>query len=309
MNSSDWLLKYLTCPLLTNVCSDKLEFDAGLLRCGCGALYGYFSDVPYLRPIDNRQLPQKEIDGKYQEEMFVNMFALRQYGLLLRKIKELDGYRQIFDIQGGAENFYQTLLAAIHSYLGQAEVIVDIGCGTGRLTGEMAKASRSTKVIGIDYSSAMVSKAEQIILSSVDSEIIFPIRMSKIISINVSTFGWGLDNCAFIVGDGQYVPIKKATVDIATCINVFHRLADPKSLLSSVKRILKSNGILLVSNSYDWKEEFTPRDKWFDQFDSLLDFSEWQKLAEIDGIIYVTPTYNRKFDLAVNQIGIYRKIL
>lgn len=154
----------------------------------------------------------------------------------------------------------------------------------------------------------MILKAKQIIQSPNGTDITFPIRTSKLQTIDASISCWGLDNCTFIVADGQSIPIRDSTMDIVTCVNVFHRVVKPKTLLFSIKRILKPRGVLLVSNSYDWKEEFTPRDEWFDCFDSLLDPADWKKMAEIDGILYVTPTYNRKFDLAINHVQVFKKI-
>ena len=307
IRNHDWLLQYLRCPLFTSNCSETLKQVQDGLQCECGAIYDADSGALCIRPIDHYR-SSKQVNDKYQEDMFVNMFALRQYGPLIRRNDASSDIRQIFDIRGGAENFYQTLLGFIHSYVPQAKMIADIGCGTGRLAGEIAKINESVHVIGMDYSPAMVVRANQIIQSQEGDEITFPIRTSKIVSTNALIKGWGLSNCAFVVADGQYTPLRDSVADIVTCINVFHRVANPSLLFDSIKRVLKLDGILLVSNSYDWKEEFTPRDKWFDQFDSLLDPAEWQKLAEIDGILYVTPTYNRKFDLTVNHIQLFRRI-
>ena len=308
MNSYDWLLNYLICPLFTSKCSYKLEPVSGELQCGCGAVYGIHPGTLQLRPIDNRKTASQDPDGKYQEQMFVNMFVLRQYGSWVRTDIAAPDYRQTLDIRGGAENFYQTLLAVIHPYVSGVDMIADVGCGTGRLAGELGKISRQAKVIGFDYSPAMVSRAAQIIQSPQGEDVVFPIRTSKLHSVSAFIEGWGLDNCAFIVADGQFLPLQKSVADVVTCTNVFHRVASPATLLSSISRILKPGGVFLVSNSYDWKEEFTPRERWFDCFDSLINPSEWRKLAEVDGIIYVTPTYNRKFDLAVNHVEVFKKI-
>ncbi len=97
--------------------------------------------------------------------------------------------------------------------LAPGQVILDLGCGTGKLSGELASAGAA--VIGVDSSSEMVEKA----------------RSSH-------------PALEFIVADATKLPFCNR-FDIIFSNAVFHWIPDQDALLSSVLRALKPGGVLL----------------------------------------------------------------
>jgi trans-aconitate 2-methyltransferase len=101
------------------------------------------------------------------------------------------------------------------------ECILDIGCGTGRLTGEIA-AQPGISVVGLDPSAAMLREA---------------VRHNR-----------GLDGRPrprFVRGDGAALPFTDA-FDAVFSAATFHWIPDHDRLFTSVFRALKKSGRLLA---------------------------------------------------------------
>lgn len=98
-------------------------------------------------------------------------------------------------------------------------VVLDIGCGVGRL--EYSLSTKVKKCIGIDVAPSMVSLARKHVSAK---------------------------NCQFIVGDGMSLSgIKAGTVDLVFSIIVFQHMPETSfdSYLEESKRVLKKGGALL----------------------------------------------------------------
>lgn len=236
----------------------------------------------------------------------------RQYGHLVQ-ISHEDPFKyddrtfsRIVDIKGGGEIFYQTLLGLMAHHIQKKMTVLDIGCGTGRMTAEFARFGIDL-AIGIDYSAVMVEKAARILCSERSSSIGFKVRSSRSHLLDATIEGWGLKNCAFLIADAQYLPIKNDSIDIIACINVLHRVKDPRKIITNLERVLKNNGILIMSNSYDWSVEYTSPEMWFDDTSQLMDKMVWKIENEIDGVPYITGIYNRKLSLTFNHVQVFRK--
>jgi ArsR family transcriptional regulator len=113
----------------------------------------------------------------------------------------------------------RTELFALVGLLDDSLVIGDLGCGTGQLAEVMAPFVK--QVIAVDESSAMLKAAKA--------------RLST------------LENVELRAGSIEEIPIDANTLDVAVLSLVLHYVADPVSVLTDVRRTLKSkNGKLLL---------------------------------------------------------------
>lgn len=102
------------------------------------------------------------------------------------------------------------------------KLILDVGCGTGRFSTEIAK--KGAKVLALDFSNAMLNILEQKSASLGLEEKIYPIR-----------------------ADARAIPIKEASVDGCICINFIQLVNSYKEVISEISRVLKPDGILIIN--------------------------------------------------------------
>lgn len=55
--------------------------------------------------------------------------------------------------------------------------------------------------------------------------------------------------------------------------------------MQEIERVIKQQGVLSVSNSYDWDKDYTPPELWFDDFFEQLNPSIWRMENELDGFL------------------------
>ena len=156
-------------------------------------------------------------DSKYDDIGFVSTFIARQYGGLLSYEEEavhVHGVRfrgRMAEVYAGCELFYQSLITLAVPHLNAGSVVLDVGCGAGRLTGELAR--RSCSCVGVDYSPQMIRAATSVILQSSAEEIILRLPFSRVVKRQGRLRGWGLSNCAFIIGDCQSLPFREGSFE------------------------------------------------------------------------------------------------
>jgi SAM-dependent methyltransferase len=97
--------------------------------------------------------------------------------------------------------------------------IVDVGCGPGNYTRDLADASGTGLVVGIDASEAMVAAAA---------------RRS------------GGANLAYLRADACALPFEDGTFDAACSVGVIHMIEKPMQALAEIVRVLAPGGRLVV---------------------------------------------------------------
>jgi SAM-dependent methyltransferase len=121
-----------------------------------------------------------------------------------------------------------TILDAVGLTVGSDDVVVDIGCGVGRMT--RALAARANRVIGVDVSAEMLARARE--------------------------HNAELANVEWLHGDGRTLPIGDVTVDGCFSYVVFQHIPDPQITLGYVRemgRVLRPGGwaVFILSTSPD----------------------------------------------------------
>jgi len=99
--------------------------------------------------------------------------------------------------------------------------ILDIGCGAGVMVREIA--NRGYEVFGMDYSYNMVKKAVTVCDVAKQADI------------------------DFLQGDIESLPFKDSVFDMVLCLGVITYLKSEEKALQEISRILKPNGILILS--------------------------------------------------------------
>ncbi len=99
----------------------------------------------------------------------------------------------------------------------QPGIIVDIGCGTGRIAERLISLGRP--VIAIDHSIGMLQK----LVEKIDSDLLVP-----------------------IYADAHHLPLRSASCDNVVCSGVLHHIQDWSLVLDEIARVLRPGGRLIV---------------------------------------------------------------
>jgi ubiquinone/menaquinone biosynthesis C-methylase UbiE len=103
-----------------------------------------------------------------------------------------------------------------------AETVVDLGCGAGQYGVEFA--SRGYRVIGVDYSAAMLALARQ---HAAESGVTIDLRECDL---------------------DEKLPFGAETIDAAVLVSVLQTAKDPIQLLARVRNTLRPGGYLLIES-------------------------------------------------------------
>lgn len=108
------------------------------------------------------------------------------------------------------------IMDGLFSHLPQQPRILDVGCGTGIITRQLAK--RGANVIGTDIDARMIEEAKQ-----------------------------RLDKIDYLVTPTDKLPLPDSTYDAVTAFSAFHWFANAQAL-AEIKRVLKNGGYLFIAN-------------------------------------------------------------
>jgi len=118
---------------------------------------------------------------------------------------------------------------AIRKFLKGAErknkVLVDLGCGYGRLFNEYRDFER---IILVDFSIKNLQNAREIISKYLDNQ------------------KERLPHIFFICADVTKLPFKAGCVDTVLTVRVIHHLSNPGNLFHEVQRVLKNGGLFML---------------------------------------------------------------
>jgi len=106
--------------------------------------------------------------------------------------------------------------------LTQAHAVLEVGCGTGVVTEELARTS-STRVIGLDHDPAMLAFARA---------------------------RW--DGAAYVCSDAHTLPFSDQVFDIVVCHYLLLWLADPMRGLQEMARVVRPGGYVLACAEPDY---------------------------------------------------------
>ncbi len=131
-----------------------------------------------------------------------------------------------------------------HLRAGQA--LLDVGCGPGTITADLALLVAPGEVVGIDAAADVVAQAQ------------------------ASVAGLGVDNLRFEVGDLFALDYPDATFDVIHLHQVLQHLAEPVDALVALRRVLQPDGVLAARDSdygaFTWAPADPLLDRWLELY-------------------------------------------
>ncbi len=124
-------------------------------------------------------------------------------------------------------------LPGLLAYLHTGARVLDVGCGSGSITLDVATAVAPGAVVGVDVMEDRISDAAR------------------------HASDRGVTNVVFEVGDAHTLRFPDNTFDVVYSHTVLHSLIDPPRALSEQRRVAKPGGWVIASGVRDWG--FSPR--------------------------------------------------
>lgn len=141
------------------------------------------------------------------------------------------------------------------------QTILDVGCGTGTVSIDIAGKNPSSEVVGIEVVEDLVSQC------------------------NFNAKVLGINNVSFKLGDVMHLDIEEGSVDTIICLFMLHHLGDVSLALENISRVLKSGGSVISIDpvGHHHGDERTAQD-WRILYESAGFIPE---VIDIDGAIMV----------------------
>ena len=191
----------------------------------------------------------------------------------------------------------------------KAEKALDLGCSVGRSSFELTKYFNS--VTGIDYSQAFINAANEI---KDNKSISFKIQIEAnhyqelTVEQPIDTDSSKLK---FLQGDAQNISAEHFDNDLVIACNLLCRLNEPKKFLSTLSKLVKKGGMLVLVSPYSWLTEFTSPTNWLptksDTTEEVI-CSELERGFTLDrkkDMPFLIREHQRKFQLGVSQALVF----
>jgi len=136
-----------------------------------------------------------------------------------------------------AENSAGYLLAALRPSLD----LLDVGCGPGTITADLAQRVAPGRVVGVDRAPEVLTQA----------------------SAHAAAQGVSLE---LQVGDVYALPFPDASFDVVHAHQVLQHLVDPVRALAEMRRVLRPQGLVAVRDSDYTSFAWAPRDPLLDRW-------------------------------------------
>jgi ubiquinone/menaquinone biosynthesis C-methylase UbiE len=132
-----------------------------------------------------------------------------------------------------------------------AALTLDVACGPA--TFARAFAPIVGRVVGVDFTPAMLAKARRVIGEA------------------------GLGNAEFVCGDGNALPFADGTFDLAHCTYAFHHFPEPAKVLGEMARVVRKGGRVTVVDAIIPEHADA---RWNDRIERLRDASHASMLTD-----------------------------
>ena len=240
----------------------------------------------------------------YETDLLLNQYLLFHYGTAQDQLPYSFGPQDAL--------FYPS--RCVNDFLpgiGRVSRALDLGCAVGRSTFELTR--WADEVIGIDLSSQFIAAAQAMQKAGeVQIRIVDEGQRSTVVTRRLDP-QIDRSKCRFFVGDAQQVSPQFGSFDLILAANLIDRVPRPADLLREIKRLLKSDGHLVLASPYTWLEEFTPRENWLvdasvntlKRIQTILE--PHLVLVDAKDLPFLIREHARKFQWSVAQASLWRK--
>jgi SAM-dependent methyltransferase len=157
--------------------------------------------------------------------------------------------------KGQDESLYRTVSSLVAESLAElatnAPVIIDAGCGVGRVTGDCARLAPGATIIALDASPPMLAYARRVVHGTEPVEVQLPQYGFPHLVIPP----YGLTTPVFARADVEDLPVLDGSADLALSVNIVDRLPHgPDVALRECHRILRPGGTLIFTDPFNWTD-------------------------------------------------------
>jgi SAM-dependent methyltransferase len=179
---------------------------------------------------------------------------------------------------------------------------LDIGCGTGRFSFELAQVA--DEVIGIDNSEAFITAANNLVKKRrmgirvhesgaefADKTIVLPKQFQ----------GAAVQ---FAVGDAMDLQAfrERGPYGMVAAINLICRLPSPRRFLRQLKELVEPGGQFILASPFSWLGGFTPRREWLTPEAVVKILQPEFRLARQRDLPFMIREHRRKYQLVVSKV-------
>lgn len=197
---------------------------------------------------------------------------------------------------------------------------LDLGCATGRASFELTSSFECVE--GVDYSQAFVNTAIELqkngrIRYAQNGE--GELKNQKVVDITEYDFKKSYAKAQFFQGDACDLDARFSGYDLVMATNLIDRLYQPKLFLESIHERINSEGILVLTSPYTWREEYTAKEFWLggyrdEQGEEVTTLeglktilSEHFESVFVEDVPFVIRETARKFQHTVAQMSVWKK--
>jgi len=146
----------------------------------------------------------------------------------------------------------QNSAAYLVAHLAPGQDLLDVGCGPGTITVDLARLVAPGRVIGVDASADVVAEARRT--------------------------GADVDSVRFATGDVDALAFDDASFDVVHAHQVLQHLTDPVAALGEMRRVLRPGGVLAVRDSdygaFAWAPDDPLLDRWLELYHQVTTHNE-----------------------------------
>ena len=85
-----------------------------------------------------------------------------------------------------------------------------------------------------------------------------------------------------VAGTGERLPLRSDAVDVALCTQVLEHVEDPRACVEEIRRVLRKDGVCLLSTHGIWNRHDVPADNWrFTRNSFFLLFHEFSEVEVV----------------------------
>ncbi|WP_413232474.1 class I SAM-dependent methyltransferase [Mycolicibacterium sp. 120266] len=160
---------------------------------------------------------------------------------------------------GNSLDFYRALADYVLNLRTPQGPVLDIGCATGRLMGELL-ARIETPAYGLDVNAASLVHAYEYLPKATA-------RLAR--------------------ADATSLPIATESVDVALLINLLDRVHNPEIVLAECGRVTHQGGLLVVASTHDWAH--SPEPALADRIPDYLRRAGFRRESPATDLVWMLP--------------------